>query len=126
MSAKRTKKLAVPGEAPVRGRADLARLRGMTEAEINQTSPPDLADLPAGFWANAVLVRPGPKEAVSLRLDRDILEWFRKQGPRYQTRMNAVLRSYVTAMRERRPGTRRRASAVAPGKPHADSGRTAV
>mgnify|MGYP006278749729 CR=1 FL=1 len=37
-------------------------------------------------------------EAISIRLDQDVLEWFRGQGPGYQTRMNAVLRSYMEAM----------------------------
>jgi len=36
------------------------------------------------------------KQAISLRVDADVLEWFRAQGPRYQSRMNAVLRSYMT------------------------------
>lgn len=69
----------------------------MTEEEIAATSPPDLADLPDDFWDDAVIVVPDPKEAISLRVDRDVLEWFRAQGPRYQTRMNAVLRSYMMA-----------------------------
>ena len=38
------------------------------------------------------------REAISIRLDQDVLEWFRGQGPGYQTRMNAVLRSYMEAM----------------------------
>jgi uncharacterized protein (DUF4415 family) len=75
----------------------LERLRKMTEAEISATSPPELADLPEDFWDDAVVVSPPPKEAISLRVDRDVLAWFREQGPRYQTRMNAVLRSYMTA-----------------------------
>lgn len=73
------------------------RLRNMTEEEIAATSPPELADLPDDFWDDAVVVVPDPKEAISLRVDRDVLEWFRAQGPRYQTRMNAVLRSYMMA-----------------------------
>jgi len=35
-----------------------------------------------------------PKSAISLRLDADVLDWFRSQGPGYQTRINAVLRAY--------------------------------
>ena len=69
----------------------------MTEAEISATSPPELADLPEDFWDDAVVVSPPSKEAISLRVDRDVLAWFREQGPRYQTRMNAVLRSYMAA-----------------------------
>ncbi len=84
-------------DRPAQGRADLDRLRNMTEEEIAATSPPDLADLPDDFWDDAVIVVPDPKEAISLRVDRDVLEWFRAQGPRYQTRMNAVLRSYMMA-----------------------------
>jgi len=40
---------------------------------------------------------PKPKELVSIRTDPDVLDWFRGQGKRYQTRINAVLRSYVEA-----------------------------
>lgn len=98
VSEKHTEKRS-RAERPSRGRADLIRLRKMTEAEIESTSPPDLANLPEGFWDGAKVVTPPPKEAISMRVDRDVLEWFRSQGPRYQTRMNAVLRSYVDAMR---------------------------
>jgi uncharacterized protein (DUF4415 family) len=71
----------------------------MTEAEIERTSPPEL-DLPDDFWDDAEVVSP-EKEAISLRVDHDVLEWFRERGPRYQTRMNAVLRSYVRSMKHR-------------------------
>ncbi len=84
-------------ERSARGRADMDRLRNMTEEEVAATSPPELADLPDDFWDDAVVVVPDPKEAISLRVDRDVLGWFRAQGPRYQTRMNAVLRSYMMA-----------------------------
>ena len=87
---------------PSRGRADLARLRRVSEAEIARTSPPELADLPDDFWDAATRVTPVPKRAISLRVDEDVLEWFRSSGPRYQTRMNAVLRSYVVQMRRGR------------------------
>jgi uncharacterized protein (DUF4415 family) len=93
VSVKRTKQ---PSRKPSRGRADLERLRKTTEAEIDRTSPPEL-HLPDDFWDDAEVVAP-EKEAISLRVDQDVLEWFRKRGPRYQTRMNAVLRSYVRSM----------------------------
>lgn len=38
-----------------------------------------------------------PKTAISLRIEQDVLEWFKAQGPGYQTRMNAVLRAYRDA-----------------------------
>lgn len=60
----------------------------------------DFSDIPetdAAFWANAELRLPGNKKGVYLRIDPDILEWFRKQGKGYQTLINAVLRQYVEA-----------------------------
>ena len=87
-----------PPEHPTRGRADLHRLRKTSEAELAATSPPELAELPDDFWDEAVVVFPQPKDAISLRIDRDVLDWFRGRGPGYQTRMNAVLRSYMTAI----------------------------
>jgi uncharacterized protein (DUF4415 family) len=77
------------------GRADLARIRRVTDAEIERTSPKELANLPADFWDSAELVPAINKEAISLRVDIDVLSWFRAQGPRYQSRMNAVLRAYM-------------------------------
>jgi uncharacterized protein (DUF4415 family) len=71
----------------------------MRERDIARTSPPELADLPADFWDEAVLVPPAVKQPISLRVDGDVLEWFRGQGPRYQSRMNAVLRAYMLASR---------------------------
>jgi uncharacterized protein (DUF4415 family) len=76
-------------------------LRRASERLIAETSPPELADLPANFWQDADLVWPVGREPISLRVDRDVLAWFRAQGPRYQSRMNAVLRTYVAFVRKR-------------------------
>lgn len=112
MNARRTAKRSRTAEAPPHGRADLARLRKMTEREIERTSPPELADLPADFWNEAEVVVPPPKQAISLRVDQDVLAWFKRQGPRYQTKMNAVLRTYIsrakTGGKDRRTSGRRR------------------
>lgn len=108
MSVKPTTKRLPTADRPRRGRADLTRLRRTTEAEIRRTSPPELANLPDDFWAEAELVLPQPKQAISFRVDQDVLEWFKEQGPRYQTRMNAVLRSYMRqASNQHRQRTRR-------------------
>jgi uncharacterized protein (DUF4415 family) len=82
----------------------LARLRRQTDADIERTAPPELARLPSDFWADATVVVPVPKRAISLRVDADVLDWFRASGPRYQSRMNAVLRTYVAHMLRRRRG----------------------
>jgi uncharacterized protein (DUF4415 family) len=96
-------------KVPTTGRADLARLRRTTDAEIARTSPPELRALPEDFWQGARVVTPVTKQAISLRLDEDVLEWFRATGPKYQTRINAVLRSYVERVGVVKPaGARKR------------------
>ncbi len=105
MSAKRTK-ADRSRKGPSRGRADFARMRAMTERDIERTSPPELAGLPADFWDDAEVVLPVPKQAISLRVDQDVLDWFKREGPRYQSRMNAVLRSFMTQRAHRRRRTK--------------------
>ena len=95
---------------PSRGRAKIALLRRVSDAEIARTSPPELAKLSADFWAEATLVVPSAKKAISLRVDEDVLAWFRQSGPRYQTRMNAVLRSYVASVSHGRRKSRARSA----------------
>jgi uncharacterized protein (DUF4415 family) len=97
---KPTRKPSRPERRPARGRADLARLRRVTERETRETSSPQLRDLPEDFWAGASIVEPVGKHPISLRVDADVLEWFKAQGPRYQSRMNAVLRSYMGRRRQ--------------------------
>lgn len=57
-------------------------------------------DLPDEFWEKAEVVYPERKTPVSLRLEPDVLEWFKAQGPGHLTRMQAVLRAYVEAKRK--------------------------
>ena len=87
---------------PAEGRTDWARFDAMSEAELAAaiaTNPDDPAHDP-DFWTRAELVDPTTKERVTLRLDRDVLAWFRSQGQGYQTRINAVLRAYMAAGRK--------------------------
>jgi uncharacterized protein (DUF4415 family) len=78
---------------------DWPRVLAMTEEELDAAarSDPDAQPTTEEDWAEAVLILPGPKQLVCLRIDRDILDWFRVQGRGYQTRMNAVLRRYMEA-----------------------------
>jgi uncharacterized protein (DUF4415 family) len=50
-------------------------------------------------WDSATVEMPQPKAVLNMRVDRDVLDFFRKTGRGYQTRINAVLRSYVERMR---------------------------
>ena len=75
------------------------RVKNMTESEIEagSASDPDAQPTDAAFWKDAEVVIPQPKHAISLRVDSDVLKWFKSQGRGYQTCMNAVLRAYVEA-----------------------------
>jgi uncharacterized protein (DUF4415 family) len=84
------------------GKTDWTRVDAMGETEIDSAarSDPDAQPTDTAFWKDARVVWPEKKDAVSLRLDRDVLAWFKRRGAGYQTRMNAVLRSYMLAHRK--------------------------
>jgi uncharacterized protein (DUF4415 family) len=70
----------------------------MSDAQIRKgiESEPDVHATDEKFWRSARVVLPRPKEVVTMRLDADLLEWFRQQRG-YQTRINAILRAYMKA-----------------------------
>ena len=94
-----------PATKSVKGKTNWAALKAMPDADIKftddapKTSPED--------WVNAVAHRglplPAKKEQIALRVDAEVLEWFRAQGAGWQTRMNAVLKSYYQTLTQ--PGT---------------------
>lgn len=78
-------------------------VRNMTDDEVMKRAAddPDMPDTTApGFWDNAKVVYPEPKSQITLRLDADVLDWFKAGGKGYQTRINAVLRAYVDAQKQ--------------------------
>jgi len=81
-----------------RGKTDLARLDALTDEDIDAAiaDDPDWADFKDVDWSQATLVLP-KKTAISIRLDDDVLDYFKTAGPGYQRRINAVLRSYMNA-----------------------------
>ncbi len=74
------------------------KLLAMRDEDIDYSDIPELDD---DFWAKANVVMPKPKEQISIKVDREVLDYFRKDGPGYQTRMNAVLKSFVAAHRDK-------------------------
>jgi uncharacterized protein (DUF4415 family) len=75
-----------------------AKLRRMSAVSIRKgiAADPDARATDAEFWKSAKVVMPTPKEIVTMRLDADLLRWFRQQRG-YQTRINAILRAYMQA-----------------------------
>lgn len=85
--------------------ADWSRLDATTDSDIEAAvnSDPDAAPLADEEWfRTAEIVEPATKQAVSIRLDREVLEWFRDNSERYQTKINAVLRSYMEHEKKKR------------------------
>ncbi len=64
-------------------------------AKLNQHPDSNIPELGKDFWEKAAVQIPRLKKAVSIRLDDDLLDWFKQQGPGYQTKINAVLKSYM-------------------------------
>jgi len=85
------------------GRTDWARFDALTDAEIEEAVRGDPDAVPIDIdWSEAVLVVPPKKKAISIRLDEDVLDFFRRGGAGYQRRMNAVLRSYMQDRKRKR------------------------
>lgn len=78
-------------------KSDLARIDALRDEDIDYSEIPDLSTLGAEFWNQAVVKRAEPKAQVTIRLDREVLDWFKAQGKGYQSRINAVLRAYKEA-----------------------------
>ncbi len=74
---------------------DWAHLASESDESIDFS---DIPKLGPDFWRRAKLRMPHKKDSVTLRLDHDVLAWFRGLGRGYQTRINAVLRSYMQAI----------------------------
>lgn len=79
------------------------RLIEMSDAEVERraAADPDAGVIPPGFWDNAKVLLPETKQQITLRLDPDVIRFFKRTGKGYQSRMGAVLKSYVEAKRKR-------------------------
>lgn len=81
-------------------KSDLGHLRNMRDEDIDVSDIPEIS--PEQFARSVVRegLKPNErKQQVTLRLDTDVLEWFRAQGKGYQTRINELLREYMKAHR---------------------------
>lgn len=78
----------------MKSKTDWKKLHAMRDNEIDFS---DISKIDRAILKKMVVRMPQPKELVSIRIDPEVLGWFRQAGKRYQTRINAVLRSYVDA-----------------------------
>jgi uncharacterized protein (DUF4415 family) len=86
----------VSRDSPRKGKTDWAAVDALTDEDIARAVANDPDAVPIDIdWSDAVLVIPAKKKAISIRVDEDVLNFFKKQGDGYQRRINAVLRSYM-------------------------------
>ena len=85
-------------------KTDWARVNALSDEDIlaAMRDDPDWAEFMDIDWSKAVVVYPAAKKAVSIRLDEDVIDFFKQGGPGYQTRMNAVLRHFMTEQKGRK------------------------
>lgn len=77
-----------------KSQTDWVKVAELSDQEIDTS---DIPSLDSEFFKNAELHMPIRKKSITVRLDNDVLEWFREQGKGYQTRINAILRIYMKA-----------------------------
>ncbi|MDH3603520.1 MAG: BrnA antitoxin family protein [Candidatus Tectomicrobia bacterium] len=84
-----------------KSQTDWQQVDALSETEIEEAahSDPDAQPTEAEFWKTATLRMPESKQLITLRVDREVIDWYKRQGKGYQTRMNAVLRAYMEAHR---------------------------
>jgi uncharacterized protein (DUF4415 family) len=79
-------------------KSDLARVDKLRDEDIDYGDIPELDD---AVFAQPLVPWPPNKETITIRVDADVLGWFRRQGRGYQTRMNQVLRRYMDVAGQR-------------------------
>jgi uncharacterized protein (DUF4415 family) len=78
-------------------RTNWRKLAALPDDRVDTSEIPELDE---EFFRAATLRLPKAKQLVSIRIDSDVLDWFRQQGKGYQTKINAILRAYVRAHRQ--------------------------
>jgi len=96
MSGKNTRRR---GKSTSKGKTDWKRVDNLTDKEIERAvaSDPDSELLEDFDWERVRVVMPPKKKVVYINLDEDVIAFFKARGRGYQTRINAVLRSYMDA-----------------------------
>jgi uncharacterized protein (DUF4415 family) len=72
----------------------------MTKHKKPKIDYSDIPETDADFWKNAEVHLPKKKQSLTIRIDPEVLAWFQEQGKGYQTKINAILKTYVDAQRE--------------------------
>jgi len=98
-SAEDIKRMIARGES----KTDWSRVKAKSQAEVERLADEEEGPLPVDWESTVEIGISEPKQAVHIRLDKGVLNWFKAHGPGYQTRINAVLRAFVAARRRAEP-----------------------
>ncbi|MDZ4792379.1 MAG: BrnA antitoxin family protein [Hyphomicrobiales bacterium] len=96
MSEKHITRVSAAELNMLKDKTDYERLRNLTDEDIAAAvaDDPDAAPIDLD-WSDAEVIIPPAKTAISIRVDADVLDYFKATGQGYQTRINAVLRRYM-------------------------------
>ena len=83
------------------------KINKLTDNDIDYS---DIPETDEEFWSDAQVLFPSKKTHLSIRLDDDIISWFKQFGRGYQTKINAVLRSYISNTQKKQSKSRSKAT----------------
>ena len=79
-------------------KSNYRKIKKISDNDIDYS---DIPETDEDFWSDAQVLFPAKKTHLSIRLDDDIISWFKQFGRGYQTKINAVLRSYISNIRKK-------------------------
>ena len=79
-------------------KTNFKRINKLSDKDIDYS---DIPETDEEFWSDAEILFPTKKTHVSIRLDDDIISWFKQFGKGYQTKINSVLKSYITSIQKK-------------------------
>ena len=79
-------------------KTNFKRINKLSDKDIDYSGIPETDE---EFWSDAEILFPTKKTHVSIRLDDDIISWFKQFGKGYQTKINSVLKSYITSIQKK-------------------------
>jgi uncharacterized protein (DUF4415 family) len=92
-------------------KSDLARIDKLRDEDIDYS---DIPELDEEVFAQPLVPWPPRKESITIRVDADVLSWFKQQGRGYQTRINQILRRYMDVAGKGRRKAASRAKSARP------------
>ena len=103
MSEENTERFTIEALREKKGRTDWDRVDNQTEEELEEAiaNDPDASLSGTDWMKTAELIVPGEKKRVTMNMDQEVVDYFKRKGYGYQTRINAVLKAYVLHQKQK-------------------------